>query len=817
MRLESIRWEIAQTARRIRRSPGFALAVVASLAVGIGADVTMLGIADALLFRPPAHVRDVERVVHIRVNTYPDFADLRDQARSFSGIAAWFAPPRPYVITQGDRYVPAQQMLASAALFPLLGAQPALGRFFTAEEDRPGGPHVAVLGYAMWQQLFGGASDVLGRTLRVAGDLYTIIGVAPRDFTGVALTRVDLFLPITTTKFDASIAALTSRIYSWVRVVARLAPGVTVARAQAEAKVIYARGNPGDTVTAWQIATFGGRPADVHPVMEQRREMATSSVPVALWLVGVATAVLLIACANVAGLLLARAARGRREIAVRAALGASTRRLVASLMLESGLLAFTGGAAGLVVSRWTDAIIRGFILTDLAPVTAAIDPRMLAVALGVTIATALLSGLWPAWRAVRGDLAREIASGSRTASAPHATARRVLLVSQLALATTLLIGAVLFSASLRNAKALDLGMSLDRVLMSELDLAAPGYTPERAHALIDPLIERLHAIPGVRSVALTDAGLQPGWMNWAFSVPGHDSPSGGRVPAAHVSFSAVTPEFLSTIGTPIVRGRDFTRADRADRVIIVSEGFARTYWPGEDPLGRCVRVDDRASAACTTVIGVARDRRVAPGDTSTLIEAFVPLASPAEPAIIAKLFTLKSVAMRVDGDLSRTSREAQRVLQEMLPDAASIRVRPALSMFDRAVRAWRLGASMFGAFGAIAVGLAVLGVYATIAYLVTQRRRELAIRVALGADAFTVARLVFGETLRVTAAGVVIGAVGAAWLAHGIRVFLFEISPLNPGAYAGAAGALVAVALAASILPVWRAVRSDPTITLRDG
>src|SRR5204862_187987 len=240
-----------------------------------------------------------------------------------------------------------------------------------AAEDRLGGPHLAVMGYGLWRRQFAGARDVLGRTLHVAGDVYTIVGVAPEAFTGVALTDVDLFLPITTTKFDAGPAALASRDYSWVRVVARLAPGVTIPQAQAEAKVVYQRGNPSaaaSPVPSWQIAMLGGQPADVHPVMELRRELASGNIPITLWLLGVATAVLLIACANVGGLLLARGVRNRREIAVRASLGASRAQLFGELLLESGILALAGGGLGFLAARWADGLIRRFSLTDFAAV-----------------------------------------------------------------------------------------------------------------------------------------------------------------------------------------------------------------------------------------------------------------------------------------------------------------------------------------------------------------------------------------------------------------------------------------------------------------
>jgi len=799
------------TSRQLARSPGFALAVMLSLALGIGTDVTMLGLVDSLLFRPPAHVRDVDRLVDIRVRTYPDYVDLRDQTRSFSGVAGWWAPPRPYAITDADHIATVQQMLASASLFPVLGVQPALGRFYTAAEDRLGGPHLAVMGYGLWRRQFAGARDVLGRTLHVAGDVYTIVGVAPEAFTGVALTDVDLFLPITTTKFDAGPAALASRDYSWVRVVARLAPGVTIPQAQAEAKVVYQRGNPSaaaSPVPSWQIAMLGGQPADVHAVMELRRELASGSIPITLWLLGVATAVLLIACANVGGLLLARGVRNRREIAVRASLGASRAQLFGELLLESGILALAGGVLGFLASRWADGLIRRFILTDLAAVASPLDTRLLGLAIGVTIVTALLSGVWPAVRVVRGNLTQEIANAARSVSAPHARARRLLLASQLALAMVLVVGAALFTTSLWNARALDLGMSLDSVLVSDLDLAGAGYTPERAHALIDPITDRLLAIPGVRAVGLSDAGMRPGFITYGYSVPGRDS-------LPHVAhFSAVTPGFFETLGTPVVLGRRFAPADRSARVIIVSASFARRYWPGDAPIGKCVKVGDGKSP-CLQVIGVSHDRHTAPGDTTTLYEAFVPLGSPGEPAGLAKLYPLTSVALRVDRDRGRVAQDAQQALQEILPDAPSIRVRPAMSLFDRTLRAWRLGTTLFIVFGAIAVTLALFGVYSVLAYLIAQRGRELAIRIAVGATATDVSRLVLGETVRVAIVGVALGLVGAVVLARGVRAFLFGVAPLDPAVYASAAIGLTLASLAATLLPVRRAVAIDPTVALR--
>ncbi len=815
MTLDAVVSEAGRALRSLARSPQFVASVVLPLALGIGTEITVLDLTDALLFRPPAHVRGVGDLVDVRVRTYPDFLDLRDQMRSFSGVAAWYAPPRPYAIIRGSGVIPVQAMLASASLYPVLGVRPALGRFYDAAEDRPGGPHVAVLGYGFWKRQFGGARNVLGRTLRVAGDVYTIVGVAPDGFTGLALNRIDLFLPITTTRFDAGPAALESRDYFWLRVVARLAPGATVARAQAEARLIYARSNPPSATPQWTVRFLGGQPADVHSVMSLRREMASAALPITPWLAGVATILLLIVCANVAGLLLARAVAIRRELAVRSALGATRGRLLTGLLLESSVLAFAGGGAGLIASRWGAALLRGLLLTDLAPAASPFPWRRLASALVVTGVSAGVCWVGAGLSAVRGNLALELANGSRQASPAHARARRILLVLQLALATVLVAGAALFVGSLRSARGVDLGMSLDSVLVSDLNLAGAGYTPGRAHALIGPITERLMAIPGVRSVALSDAGIVPGFISWGYSVPGRDSLPRVAAYRGPKNFTAVTSGFFRTFGTPILRGRDFTSADQAARVIIVSQAFADLYWPGGNPIGRCVK-DGAAGSPCLEVIGVAHNRRPAPGDTTALVEAYVPLGSPAEPQQLAKLFPLTAVALRVSGNVGRVAQRAQIALEDLLSDAPFIRVRPATSLFERAVRTWQLGADLLTAFAAMAVLLAVLGVYGVLAYLIAQRRRELAIRRALGATASDIHRLVLGDTLRITAAGLGLGVVGTLLFARGARALLFGVSPLEPGVYIGAAAVLLISALAAAAGAVRSAVAVDATQVLRD-
>jgi hypothetical protein len=353
------------------------------------------------------------------------------------------------------------------------------------------------------------------------------------------------------------------------------------------------------------------------------------------------------------------------------------------------------------------------------------------------------------------------------------------------------------------------------VLVANVNLSGAGYSSERVREVVPRVLERLAALPGVRAAAATGASVVPGWMNYTFSVPGRDSLPRVLALDGSPGYSAVTPGFFEMIGTPIVRGRGFTEGDRARRVIVVSERFASLYWPGENPLGRCVKVGG-ATKPCAEVIGVTRDRRGGPLDTLALPETFVLLGGAAEPPSFLTIFPASQIAVRVAGDPARAAPLVQSVLGEMLPDVPMAPVRPALSLFDRAMRSWRMGASLFGAFGAIAVALAMLGVYATVAYGVAQRRRELGIRMALGATPARIARLVLGETMLIALTGVAIGAAASIVLARGMSALLFGVSALSPAVHAASAVLVLCVAILAVAAPVRRSTRIEPTVALRE-
>lgn len=800
--------------RRLTRSPGFTVAVVASLGVGIAADVTMIGIADALLYRPPAHVRDVNRLVAVDLsgtrNSYPDYLALREHADAFSGVAGYAR--RAYAMVEQGVVTPVQALLTSRSLFATLGVRPRLGRFFLPDEDRLDGPHVAVLGYRLWQNRFGGDATVLGRTVHVAGDEYTIIGVAPEGFIGAGSAPVDLFLPLASTKFDAGRAAITSRRYSWVELVARLTRGTTVQAARADAALVYRRALAADSASS----NFGASASyvAVTPLMEARRASAGVNGSVSLLLAAIATMVLLIACANVAGLLLARGVRQRHETAMRAALGASRVRLLAEAAVDGLLLSIAGGAVALLLSRLGTSTIERTLLSDAAP-HIPIDPRIVAITALVTAATAVMVSVWPAWQATRGDPARSLNGAARGGTTSHLRARLALVTGQLGLTFVLVVGAELFGASLRNANDVDLGMTLDPVLVAQLNLAGAGYAPARVRAELPDLMARLAAVPGVIGVSGTGAGVLPGWMNYRYSVPGRDSFPAVRAQSGLPGYSAVTPGFFAAIGTPLVRGRDFTWSDLTRHVIIVSEPFAKLYWLHENPLGQCVKVGG-SDAPCEEVIGVSAARRGGPTNAAPSPEAFVLLGSVAEPPLFLKLFPLSQIVVRTRGAAPDVAWSVQAVLQQRFPAAPIAPIRPALSLLDPVMRSWRLGADMFAAFGVMALVLAALGVYAMVAYSASQRRREVGIRLALGATARQIVRLLLTDTMRAVLVGLVLGVVAAFLGARAASTLLFGVSPAAPIIYAGGALLVIALALAAVATPAWRSTRVPPSEALRE-
>ena len=820
MLLESLLQDVRYALRGLIARPAFAAAVALTLALGIGANATMFGIVDRLLFRPPAYLRDPDRVHRVylaqtyariehtqRAASVARYLDLARWTHDFSAVAP-FATWR-VAVGVGDATRELPVMGASAIYFGLFDARPAVGRFFTADEDRlPTGTPVAVLGYAYWQVAFGANRDVLGRVLQIGRTAFTIIGVAPEGFAGLGDDEVPaVYVPFAAFAWNARPQDHTTDYHwHWLEIAVRRAPGISTTAATTDLTTAFQRSWAAqERVEPDRPPVAAARPrAILGPVRVQRGPQPDAPARVAVWIAGVAAIVLLIACANVANLLLARAVTRRREIAMRLALGVSRGRLIRQLVTESLLLAVLGGLGGLAVAQWGGALIRRLFLP--ADVTAQVlaDGRTLAITALVTFGAALVTGLVPALHALRADLARSLGSGARDTDARASRLRTVLLAFQATLSVVLLVGAGLFVRSLERVHNLRLGFDVDPLLVVSLNKRGVELSFDQQIALEQRLSEAALALPGVTGATPAPTVPYWGYEGRALFVAGIDSVD----VLGDFDMQAGSPDYFRVMGTRLVRGRGFDATDRpgGSPVVVVSEGMGQALWPGRDPIGQCLRIGADTSP-CTTVVGIAEDARTRSLSLPNVYTYYVPLAQYRAPT--GTLF------VRVAGRAEDHAESVRRRLQALLPGAAYVTVAPFREMVAPQMRSWQLGATMFVAFGGVALALAGIGLYGVIAYGVAERRREIGIRLALGAQRHQVLGLVVRSGLRLTAIGVVAGSAIAALLAQRAVSLLFQEPPLDPVVYAGVACVLLLVALVATWVPAAAAARVDPSVTLR--
>ena len=828
-RLRAIARDLGFTLRALRRQPLFTAGVVATLALGIGANATMFGIVDRLLLRPPAHVADpgeLRRLYSARVaptggeNTsssfsYAEFAALRDDARSFGGVGAWSSMDLP--LGRGLEARQVKAAAASASLWTTLGVHAALGRLYGAAEDQPpNGTRVVVLGHDLWRNSFGADPSVLGRMLHIGSADYQVIGVMPQGFSGPDVERVDLWLPATAIG-STVLGAFTGddpwwrvRNVGWLRLAARLAPGVSEAQVGAELGVLY----PRTLTTALRPMTeervAREKPRIVlAPIQAERGPQRSAATRVVTWLFGVAAFVLVIACANVANLLLARATRRRRELAVRMALGVGRSRLVTQLLLESVLLALAGGAAGLLLASWGGGLVRAFVLPDVAWGAAIADRRVLLFTMGAALLTGVVAGLVPAIQASRPDLTTALRAGAREGGGRRSRTRISLLVLQAAVSTVLLIGAGLFVRSLQHVVATDFGFEPDRVLQLEADPQAAGYAAEEIPPLYDRLLARVQQLPGVASAAISVT--VPFQTNWdvEITLPGGDSVP--AMPSGRPLYTAVSGDYFRTMGTRIIAGRPLGDQDRvgAAQTVVVSRTTARVLWPGERAVGKCVYIGKPDSVPCREVVGVAEDVHWSGVRAEPRMMLYAPLAQAGFE------LPLRALLVRPAGDPAATSRAVQQALLDEAPRVGFARAVLLQESVDPELRPWRLGAGVFTAFGLLALVIAAVGLYSVLAYLVAQRTHEMGVRVALGASRGDVLRLILGEGLRVTAVGVALGLLAALAVGRLLGGMLVDVSARDPLVLGGVSAVLLVVAGLASAVPAWRATRVDPGSALR--
>jgi len=820
--LDHLAQDIRYAARGLRNRPAFTAGIVLTLGLGIGANAAIFGVVDRVLFRAPPLLRDqatAHRPYRVRVEaigeqrsdrnfSFPLYLDLRRHLTDvFSDVAAF--QTRRLAVGDGAEARELSVTVVSANYFNFFDAVPAIGRFFTADEDSvPQGVPVVVLSYGLWQSQFGGR-NVVGERLRVDRTLRTIVGVAPRDFVGMSDQGAPAaFIPITSYAFALRGAGYPARYgWTWLETVVRRRPGVSVEAATRALKAVF--------FTNWRAMEAEdpgwGSPEDARldailaPVQLGRGPQAGASARVASWVGGVSFIVLLIACANVANLMLARAVSRRREIAMRLALGVSRGRLVRQLFTESLLLAVAGGVVGLLVVQWGGATIGALFLPSEATGSVVTDGRTLAFAAMATVTAAVLTGLVPAWNAGKDDVVSALKASEREGGDRRMRLRRGLLVFEASLSVLLLVGAGLFVRSLNNARGMRLGYDSERVLMAEVNLRGLRLEGPQALALMREFLATAQSAPSVTHAAM--AASTPFWSNegrglW---VPGVDSIS----TLGRFILQIATPDYFATMGTRVLRGRPFNKDDRsgAPPVMVVSEGMARRLWPGADALGQCVRLNAPA-APCSTVIGIAEDARMRMFSDDREFTYYVPAAQFEEQ-------NAGTLLMRVNGVAAAQVPALRTRLQALLPAPAYVSITPLARLVDPNYRAWKFGATMFVAFGGLALTLAAIGLYTLIAYDVAQRTREMSVRIALGAHRGDVVRMVIASGLGLVGGGIVIGLAAAAWLAPMMSSLMFRVGPRDPLIFGGVGVSLLVVGVIATAWPAVRASRVDPAEVLR--
>jgi len=820
--------DLRYAARGIRQRPGFAAAVVLTLALGVGANAAMFGVTDRLLFRVPPHMTDADRVHRVYlVRTfdgvenygsyfqYTRFKDLGRWTSSFDVTAA--RSETDLAVGVGAEANQMRVGAVSASFWSLFAMRPERGRFFTAAEDTtPIGADVVVLSYPYWQSRYGGRDDALGQRIKIARADYTIIGVAPESFAGMSTGRTPaLWIPITTYaghEFDwlASDATNWFAKYniSWLQMLARRKPGVSTEVATADLTTAFKRSYQAqrDISPRTTLAEIAKPRAEATSLFEARGPQASEVSKVARWVSGVALIVLIIAAANVANLLLARAVRRRREVAVRLALGVSRGRLASQLLTESLLLAALGGVAGLVIAQWGGAILRSQFLSTGESVGVLGDVRTLVFAALAVVTVGVLTGLAPLLQFGRTDLSDALKSGAREGTYHRSRLRSALTIVQCALSVVLLVGAGLFVRSLTNVRDLRLGYDVDKLLWVGVEERGERLTPAEGGALRDRLAEAARAIPGVENASR--ARTVPFWMTWNqdIYVAGHDTAALNAMGSFNVQ--AAAPEHLATMGTRLLRGRWIERGDAQGTppVMVVSDSMANALWPGDDPLGKCVRVG-ADTAPCTSVVGVAENIRTSDFAGDNLQYYYLPVTQAS--AVGGGIF------VRTTGRTARAAETVRTALQREMPGASYVTVRPMSEIFAPTVRSWRLGATMFVAFGCLALALAAIGLYSVIAYNVSQRTQEMGVRVAFGAQVADVMRLVLRDGMQLSIAGVVIGVGVALFAGRWVAPLLFRVNPLDPAVFTIAGATLILAATLATLIPAVRAARVDPSVALR--
>jgi putative ABC transport system permease protein len=794
-------------ARTLLKQPGFTLIAVLTLGLGIGVNTAIFSVVNGVLLSPLPY-RAPDRLAQVWEHNRPknkphgsvapaNFLDWKAQNRSFEGMAAYDSFPS-FNLTGVGEPERIQAARVSVGLFPLLGVEAVAGRTFTDDEERRGNHQVALVSNRLWQRRFGADPGLVGRTLSLNDRSFTVVGILPPDFRFLP-EEYEIFIPMVLDGWEA-----TARGTHPLRVVARLKEGVTLAQAQAEMDQIarrleqeYPNSNTGVGVT----------------LVPLREQLVGESRRALLVLLGAVAFVLLIACANVANLLLTRAVTRRKEMAVRLALGAGRARLIRQLLTESLLLAGAGGVGGLLLALWGVQILKTFLVQNaLLPrgESVGLDGRVLAFTLGISLVTGLVFGLAPGLAASKTDLNDALKEGGRRAGggARDRRFRQALVVGEVALALVLLVGAGLMIQSFLQLRRVDPGFRPENVLA--VDISLPGSRYQNGRQVLNfqrQLLERVAVQPGVRSVGAAAYLPFSGTNNsWTIKIEGSLSrPSGAWL---EPGWRPVTANYFRTMGIPLVKGRDFAASDddeTAPGVAVINEAAARACWPGEEPLGSRFKLEGRTYA----VVGVVKDVKHARLDGEAAPEIYFPYSQ------LPITWRGMTVVARTEAAPEHLAAALRSVVQELDKDQPIYNVRTLEGLISKSVSRPQFHLLLLGSFAALALLMASLGLYGVMSYTVTQRTPEIGIRMAFGAQPRDALKLVVGAGLKLTLIGIGIGLLAAFALTRVMESLLFGVSATDPLTFAEVAFLLIAVALLACYLPAWRATQVDPLVALR--
>jgi macrolide transport system ATP-binding/permease protein len=821
--LEPFRADVRYAVTWLWRSPAFALVAIASLAIGIGFNTALFSVIDALLLRP-LPIERPDRIVDIytkgsdgdtyATSSYPDYLDLKAQNEVLTDMLGY--SPAIAAVKMSDQSRMALGEVVTGNYFTLLGVSASIGRTLLPEDDRPGAPRVVTLSHRSWMRDYGGDRAVLGRTMHIRGQAYTIVGVISERFNGmVPMLQPEMWLPLAWVEEvepagiqDAVPSPGTNRLdrrgQRWLFVKGRLKDGETPARAEANLQLIMSRLAAAHPLTNAERPIAVAANVRVHPVADQAMR------PIAAGLMLGVGLVLLVACANVANMLLARASGRQKEIGIRLAIGASRGRLVRQLLTESLVLALLGAGAGIALGMGLLQLVEAIPLPVPVPLalTLRIDTRVLVFTIAIASIAGLLAGLAPALKATKPSLTAEL-KGDRPsvgAGSRRWTLRDLLLVAQTAVTLVLLVAAGLLTRSILNAQQVDLGFTPGGLAVLGTEVGLIGYDEARADALYDRAIERVRALPGVQAVSATVR--QPLALNYnrnSIFFPDRQQPGDPAIP---IGATWVDDAYFGTLGVAVLRGRNFSTADtpQSPKVAIVNETFARTHWPGEDAVGRRFRLRT-VDGPEFHIVGIVADYKV-----DTVGERPAPYI---HYALSQRQFTGQVLMARTAGDPGPLVLAMRREVLALEPNAVFLDSQTMTAQVDMTLLPARLASQTALLVGVVATVLAAIGLYGVIAYAVARRTREIGIRMALGASPGGLIGLVMKQGLTVALAGIAAGGALAYLAAQAIAGGLYGVSALDPLAWGGAVTALLGAAALANFVPARRASRVNPTVALR--